>query len=235
MNIIAIGGGGFTHGTDAALEDYLLATVKVSQPNIGFLGTASGDSETKVARFYERFNNIANPAHLSLFGTVCHIDEWVFAQDIIYVGGGNTKSMLATWNAWRLPALLQQALSRGATLAGVSAGAVCWFNMALSDSAGSGLRPLPCLGLLDGSCCPHYDDAASPRKAVFSELISRGELPDGVGIDDGVAVHYRNGEISKVVSARAQAAAWRVKKKGSAVAVNPLAVESIGNASYSSG
>lgn len=227
MNIVAIGGGGFTHGTDAALEDYLLTTVTCKQPNIGYLGTASGDNETKVGRFYDRFKDIAKPTHLSLFGTVSQIEEWVLAQDIIYVGGGNTKSMLATWQAWHLPGILQQALAGGATLAGVSAGAVCWFDTALSDSAGSGLRPLPCMGLLQGSCCPHYNDTASPRSTAFSELIGSGELPSGIGIDDGVAVHYRDGEICNVLSARTQATACLVKANDSVITVTALKAESI--------
>lgn len=225
MNIVAIGGGGFTHGRDAAIEDYLLSTVSVSRPNIGFLGTASGDNETKISRFYDRFKDVAHPTHLSLFGVVSHIEEWVLAQDIIYVGGGNTKSMLATWQAWHLPALLQHALNGGVTLAGVSAGAVCWFDTALSDSAGQGLRALPCLGLLNGSCCPHFDDTASPRKTMFSELIASGELPQGIGIDDGVAVHYRNGELSKVVSTRAPATACIVEANGSTASARSLTVE----------
>lgn len=35
-------------------------------------------------------------------------------KDVIYVGGGNTKSMLAVWGEWGLPELLNEAWRSGA-------------------------------------------------------------------------------------------------------------------------
>ncbi len=231
MNIVATGGGGFTHQSDDLLENYVLSLSDKKHPNIGFLPTASGDNETKIACFHERFKHSGNSTHLGLFGTVSDVAQWIHAQDIIYVGGGNTKSMLAVWQSWNLPELLRNALHRGTTLAGVSAGAVCWFDVALSDSAGSGLQPLSCLGLLSGSCCPHFCNKADPahaktnnkdRKTVFKDLISEGKLPAGIGIDDGVAVHYSNGELVKVISARDGAAAYKIEANGKELVTKTL-------------
>ena len=55
-------------------------------------------------------------------------------QDVIYVGGGNTKSMLAVWRDWDLPRPLRRAWMNGTVLAGISAGAICWFRMGVTDS-----------------------------------------------------------------------------------------------------
>jgi dipeptidase E len=94
-------------------------------------------------------------------------------------------------------------------LSGVSAGAVCWFDMALSESGGDGLVALPTLGFVSGSCCPHYS-TEEHRRASFAEFIEQGLLPTGIAIDDGVAVHLRGGEIVGGVSARKDACAYHL-------------------------
>ena len=53
--IIAIGAGGFTHETDPALDDFVLAQCPVSRPRVGFIGAASDDDPQKFARFHHRF------------------------------------------------------------------------------------------------------------------------------------------------------------------------------------
>ena len=229
MNIFAVGGGGFTHQSDALLEDYLITISGKNKPLMGFLATASDEDETKIARFYERFYHCSKASHLSLNGPASNILEWVVSQDIIYVGGGNTKKLIERWREAGVPELLRTAATRGTVLAGVSAGAVCWFDTALTDSAGDGLRPLPCLAMINGSCCPHFDEPGSNhndnRRRVFTDLITSGDLPAGVGIDDGAAVHYYNGLVYKVVSARAQATAYSVRHRGGTV--EAIAMESV--------
>jgi dipeptidase E len=48
-----------------------------------------------------------------------------------YVGGGHLRSALAVWREWGLDATLKDAWNRGVLLAGMSAGAMCWFEQAL--------------------------------------------------------------------------------------------------------
>ena len=101
--IITLGGGGFSTGTDPGLDAYLLQQCNSSKPNIGFIGTASGDAEPYRSKFYARFKQLnCTPSHLSLFGRTPDIKDWVLAQDAIFVGGGNTKSLLALWKFRKL-------------------------------------------------------------------------------------------------------------------------------------
>ena len=79
---------------------------------------------------------------------------FLLQQDVIYVGGGNTKSMLALWREWGVDRILRQAWQQGTVLSGVSAGAICWFEQGLTDSIPGKLTPLGCLGFLPGSCSP---------------------------------------------------------------------------------
>jgi peptidase E len=170
-HIIAIGGGGFLHGTELGLDRYVLEQSPVAKPRIGFIATASGDAASTFLKFYTRFAPLnCRPSHLSFFDRTPDLEKWVHSQDIIYVSGGNTKSMLAVWREWNLPNLLQSAIQKGTVLAGISAGAICWFESGLTDSMQGDLMPLPCLGFLSGSCCPHY--SGEPQRKPMLRVIS---------------------------------------------------------------
>ena len=208
--IIAIGGGGFSEGSEPELDDYVLKQSQRSKPNIGFLGTASGDAESYRLKFYTRFSQLhCTPSHLTFFRRTPNIEAWVMAQDVIFVGGGNTMSMLAIWQAWGLGPLLEKAHQNGTVLAGISAGANCWFESCLTDARSGILSPLQCLGFISGSCCPHYSSEVA-RQNTFERLIGTGELAPGIAIDDGAAVHFMDGKLARVISGNGQASAYTV-------------------------
>ena len=98
---------------------------------------------------------------------------------MIYVGGGNTANMLAIWRLHGVDVVLREAWSRGIVLAGVSAGANCWFEACSTDSFGPDLAPLnDGLGFLAGSFCPHYDGEVL-RKPTYERWVAEGVLPAG--------------------------------------------------------
>ncbi len=121
--------------------------------------------------------------------------------------------MLALWRAWGLDTVLRQALERGTILAGVSAGAICWFEQALTDSVWP-LGTVDGLGWLKGSCCPHFD-SEKERKPAFAEKLNKGEIAPGLAIDDHVGVHFRDGALYKVVSAVEGKQAYLLGHEGS--------------------
>src|SRR5262249_40021418 len=152
------------------------------------------------------------PSWLSLFQPhTSYIESYLMEQDIIYVGGGNTKSMLALWREWKLDTILRKAGDNGTVLAGISAGANCWFECSISDSIPYQWIALPCLGYLKGSCSPHYDGEAE-RRPVFQRMIGAGEIPSGFAFDDGAAGHFVDGELKGVVSSRPNAKGYRVER-----------------------
>ena len=53
-------------------------------------------------------------------------------QDIIYVGGGNTKNLIALWKEWGLNQILRDAGESEIILCGLSVGSICWFEEAES-------------------------------------------------------------------------------------------------------
>jgi dipeptidase E len=137
------------------------------------------------------------------------LEGFILEKDIIYVGGGNTKNLLALWREWGLNTILRKAWNQGTVLAGVSAGSICWFDEGVTDSFGDGLESIKCLGLLKGSNCPHYDGELE-RRPTYRKLIKSKNIQPGVAADDGVAIHYIVQEVSKIVSSRPNAKAYRV-------------------------
>ncbi|MFA9557130.1 Type 1 glutamine amidotransferase-like domain-containing protein [Evansella sp. AB-rgal1] len=210
--IIALGGGGFSMEPDNPLLDtYILKQSSKPKPKICFIPTASGDREEYIQNFYTFFlKQDCEPAHLSLFRPhTREIEEFVLEQDIIYVGGGNTKNLLALWKDWNLDSIMRKAYEKGIILAGVSAGSICWFEAGVTDSFGDGLEPLTCLGILKGSNCPHYD-GESDRRPSYQEFVNEGSIQSGYATDDGVAIHYINEKLESIVSSRPNAKAYHV-------------------------
>lgn len=222
MQIIAIGGGGFSEGSEPGLDRYVLEQSRRATPRIGFIGTASGDSESYLLKFYARFAKLdCRPGHLPLFRRTPNLEAWVLGQDVVYVGGGNTKSMLSVWEAWELAPLLRRAGEAGTVLAGISAGALCWFDFGVTDSTSKMLKPMNCLGFISGSCCPHYSGEPE-RRPNYERMVQSEEIPAGFAIDDGAAIHFVDGSARRVVAGRPTAHAFRVAKVGSNVRSEPL-------------
>ncbi len=216
--IIAMGGGGFSMEPDnPALDRFVLEQTPVSRPRVCFLATASGDASRYLADFYAAFSRLdCRPSHLPLFARTPDLRRTLAEQDVIYVGGGNTRSMLAVWREWGLDELLRERYLAGAILAGISAGAICWFEQGISDSAGAQMMPLDCLGYLPESCCPHFDGEAE-RRPAYHRLIAKGRVGPGYALDDGAAVHFRNGHLVEAVASRPAARAYQVGSKDGAV------------------
>jgi dipeptidase E len=211
--IVAMGGGGFSMEPDnPALDHFVLSLARRDNPSVCFLATAAGDAQSYIDSFYDAFRKLpCRPTHVPLFARTPDLKTVLLEQDVIYVGGGNTKSMLAVWREWEMPALLRRAWEAGTVLAGVSAGAICWFDTGLTDSSGTGLYPLPGLGLLPGACCPHYDGEVERRPALH-RLIEQGAIPAALALDDGAAAHFVNGQLANIVSSRPDARAYRVER-----------------------
>jgi dipeptidase E len=226
--IIAIGGGGFAaEPENPALELYLLAQTRKKNPSVCFIPTATGDAPTYIAKFYTAYSSLrCRPTHLPFFERTPRLRELIMAQDLIFVGGGNTKSMLAVWREWDLPKILREAWNAGTALTGVSAGAICWFEAGVTDSWAGNLAPLPCLGWLPGACCPHYDGEAERRPAVH-DFVAKGLIPRTLALDDGAAAHFEGRKLIRIVSWRPNAGAYLVQRKGKTFREDRLTVTNL--------
>lgn len=218
-----MGGGGFSQEPDnLRLDRYVLQQARTADPVVCFLPTASGDSDGYTVRFYSAFSTLpCRPRHLSLFRSPpSDIAAFINECDIIYVGGGNTRYMLAIWREAQMDVLLRHTWESGVVLCGLSAGAICWFESGHTDSNGT-LSPMPCLGFLPGSCSPHYDSEPG-RRPSFHHLIQQEELPAGYALDDGAALHFVGGRVVEAVTSRPNAHAFRVYRENGSTVEEPL-------------
>ena len=194
-----------------AVIRYALDLSGAQRPRICWLGTARGDALSGLRAFYGATSGEDVVAsHLQLF-TQPNVEpaEHLLAQDVIWVGGGSVVNLLAVWRAHGLDAIMREAWERGVVLGGVSAGSICWHTGGTTDSFG-GLRAVTdALALLPFSTCVHYDSEPG-RRPLYHELVGERALPWGYATDDGVAIHYSDGELERVISDRAGAAAYRV-------------------------
>lgn len=207
---------------NSGLIAYILKQTGVAEPRVCFVPTASGDAPSYVGMYYTTFSQFGcRPSHLSLFDRTPDLASLLLNQDLIYVGGGNTKSMLAVWKDWGLDRILKQAWKAGIVLAGTSAGAICWFQQGITDSFAGELHVLDCLGFIEGSCCPHYDGEAE-RRPSFHRMLQESRIRPGYALEDYSAIHFKGDEPPKVVASRPQAKAYRMKFIDGAVVEEPL-------------
>ena len=169
-------------------------------PKICFLPTATGDNNSYIVRFYSIFTRLkCIPSHIEFFNRTIDIENHILDQDIVFVGGGNTKSMLAIWNDWGMSQLLKEAYNNGVIMSGVSAGAICWFTSGITDSWDNELRILPCLNFISGTCCPHYDEEPA-RIPYVKRILLEEKLTNCISIEGGSAMHFIDGKPFKNVS-----------------------------------
>ncbi len=211
--IFAMGGGGFTmEPNNPLLDDYVLSLAASNEPRILFLPTASGDTTAQINAFKARFaHRTCVHEHISLFRmreTTRPLREIVLEQDIVYVGGGSMRNLLAIWQAHGLDELLLEAWQCGIVLAGLSAGAMCWFQAGVTRSSGPP-EVLAGLGLLEGSLTVHADGEPE-RLPVWLSAVRDGLLPGGWALDDGVGLLFRGKGLERAVSSRPGAGAQRV-------------------------
>jgi peptidase E len=159
-------------GLETGIDDGLLALAGHARPRVLFVPTASGDSADLITRFYAAFARRSEASHVSLVRReIADLDALCRDQHLIYVGGGNTANMLAMWRVHGFDRALRAAYEAGVVITGVSAGAVCWFDDAVTDSFGMPMRRLgDGLGWLRGVLVPHYDREAQ-RRPVLARLV----------------------------------------------------------------
>jgi peptidase E len=220
--IFAMGGGGFTSEPhNPALDDFILSLARTREPRILFLPTASGDPNGQIAAFRSTFDERpCRPRHLSLFRLEhepADLRTLILSQDVVFLGGGSLRNLLAIWREHGLDAILRAAWERGVLLAGLSAGAMCWFEHGITRSTGRP-EPAPALGLLPGSLSVHYD-GDPVRRPAFLDAVERGAIAGGYGADDGVGLLFEGTALARIVASRPGTHAYRVERQDRAGAV----------------
>src|SRR5215472_8771453 len=207
-HILAIGGIGSPLSQRDPLPGLIAHALSLSgnaTPRVCVLNTANGDDPGSYQRFYARLSQQrVLVSHLQLF-TMPNVDDpedLLLSQDVIFVGGGSVANMLAVWRVHGLDRIMRRAWESGVVLAGVSAGAICWFEGGTTDSFGPVIRAFTAgLGLLSGSYCPHYDSEPT-RRPTYQSLVAESALAAGVPCDDRGTEHFTDSGCTRIGSVR---------------------------------
>lgn len=201
--LIAIGGGELRNFTTLEIDTFISSLAKKPDKRTYalFIPTASHDSKPYFNTFRKTYTSRLDckvDVAISTKGemTIEHIKEKIEKADLIYVGGGDTAYMLSEWRKSGLDRLIIDAYNRGTVLCGLSAGAICWFEKALSDceiiNGNTGdYVVLDGLGVVDGMCCPHYNEQS--RIDGYDKV--KAQYPNALCIEDDCAVYFEDGKM----------------------------------------
>jgi peptidase E len=213
-NIIVIGGESDAEMTRmTCIDKYIVASSGKARPNVLYISTANGDDRTKISNFIAKYQSAGCTVttltfFIAPFLSNDRVSSLIEQADIIYVAGGNTRAMLATWREFGVTGLLKAAWENGTVLCGVSAGAICWFDHGHSDSGGA-FALIDGLGLLPGALCPHFSSEAG-RETSFVELVRLEGIQPAYAVDDGAALHFKNGKYHRMIRNETQSGAFEV-------------------------
>ena len=222
LNVIAIGGGDLGGGETISLDQLIVHSTGKTHPNALFIPTASDDSleywDIFQSIYKERLGCQTDVLYLIReHPTFEAIQEKIAWADLIYVGGGNTRTMLALWRQLGVDRLLEDAGQRGTILSGLSAGANCWFKYANSDApiiegeVGVKTVRVKCLGLVDIAMCPHMKREEF-RLEEFTHMM-KSTPGIGIGLDDMCALQIR-GQEYKIIAAEDGMVAHKIYWEG---------------------
>jgi dipeptidase E len=222
--IVAIGGGEIRELETLAIDEYIVKLANKPRPKALFIPTASGEPKGYIESFHrvygERLGCQTDSLHLIHHpDTPEEIRRKILSADMIYVGGGDTDSMLKIWRQHALDGLLKEAYQRGAILSGLSAGAICWFQYGHSDSLrireeAQEYILLEAIGLIPGVLCPHFNEG--DREADFVKMMSRIDDMTGVALENNCALEVHD-EQFKIIKANPNAKAYTIYKKNGQV------------------
>ena len=197
--VICIGGGEIKNRETLAIDEYIAAEAKKSAGERRacglFIPTASHDCMPYYNTFHKVYTGIFDIKTDVALTVGREFDREKMAAkfaraDFIYVGGGNTVYMLEQWRETGLTELIRAAFERGVLIAGLSAGAICWFEDMYSDSVVEGEYAMYSgLGWIKGKISPHYNE----RTLDFDETVLYNRFR-AWGIENNAAIEFSDGE-----------------------------------------
>ena len=210
--IVAIGGGIIgKKGRDAVtrkIDEEIVALTGKTNPSLLFVPTASEDSKSACFLMRKYFGGklgcqTDNLLLLKEKYSQEELERKIFGADIIYVGGGNTLKMMTVWRKLGVDALLKTAFEKGIVLAGVSAGAICWFACGNSDSGNDAddkkLIKINGLNLIQALFCPHYDSEVHRQEDLKRMMKSVSKMP-AIALENCSAIEIVDGKYRIIIS-----------------------------------
>lgn len=216
MRLALIGGGFVKHTDNFHINKRIVELIGKTNPKILFVPTASNDDENYIKEFTEIFEEQLE-CHVNVLRCInekpseAEIKKMINSTDLIYLGGGNYKNMMEKWEEYKINQRLVEALQNQKLIAGISAGAICWFKSGIrSDYEGEGYIESLGWNVINTSFCPHYNQMA--RANEFHRLLLQNAERNGyaIALEDDCALYISDNSIEIIGE---PSKAWEFKVK----------------------
>lgn len=182
------------------IDQHFISTIGKKSPNILFIPTATEVLDPKhlyeqgIQSLYgDKLGCKVETLYLSDNPSIDSIKEKLLKTDALYIGGGDTAFMMKCWQKTGFDKLLRLTALQGKPIAGLSAGAMCWFDKVVIKENGIS-KFMTGIGLLDNFCIPHWNK----KKNFAQESIAKNT--QFIGIDECAALEINGKKISIIRS-----------------------------------
>lgn len=206
--IVAIGGdqnkrNGHEYETEV-IDRKIVQLTNKDKPDFLFLSIAGLDNESEayaiLKNMYTELGCICDCIVSNELNDYNVIEEKINNADIIYVGGGNTLTLMNNIKNYKIENLLIEAYKRNCVMCGSSAGAIAYFVKGHSDcyKKETGKYALvDGLKYINANFCPHY--TIENRKNSLKYLIKDSELVT-IALDNNAALILNDEQYELIVS-----------------------------------
>ncbi|MFC0273690.1 Type 1 glutamine amidotransferase-like domain-containing protein [Metabacillus herbersteinensis] len=198
MRLALIGGGFVKHTDNFHINKRIVELVEKTNPKVLFIPTASNDNEDYITEFTEIFEKQLE-CHVNVLRCInnnpseAEIKKMINSADLIYLGGGNYINMMEKWKEYKINQRLVEALQNDTLIAGISAGAICWFKCGIrTNYEGEGYIESPGWNMINKIFCPHYNQMDRANEFHRLLLQNGNENEHAIALEDNCALYLTN-------------------------------------------
>ena len=198
--LVLIGGGEFSFGETAAIDEYLLANLPVDRRTVAFLPTASGSAEyaTHFGKYLEGRDPSVHTANVPIYRGRDNRRQknldLLRSAGMIYLGGGVAHNLADTITGSPAEEALQQGARAGALVAAIGASASL-FGAHMRDVRSG--TTLPGLHWLGGAVIETSFDR--DNDVGLRRLMSLPDVEIGIGLPAGTALAVRGVGTTEII------------------------------------
>lgn len=190
VRFVLIGGKGKDSNLNH-IENEIIKMTNKKNPIILYCPYATKDIEKSINKFHNLMKNLECEIINLTFDNINDFDSLLNKADILYVGGGVSDDLVDIFKKYNLDKVLYKYLDSNKIYAGSSAGAMLYTKVAMGDKDmfsdnfhNYNYKMVDCLGILNISICPHYQN---DDLIFYNDVIKEYSL-DSFGIEEDTAV-----------------------------------------------
>ncbi len=190
VRFVLIGGKGKDSNLNH-IENEIIKMTNKKNPLILYCPYATKDIEKSINKFHNLMKNLECEIIDLTFDNINDFDSLLNKADILYVGGGVSDDLVDIFKKYNLDKVLYKYLDSNKIYAGSSAGAMLYTKVAMGDKDmfsdnfhNYNYKMVDCLGILNISICPHYQN----EDLIFYNDVIKEYSLDSFGIEEDTAV-----------------------------------------------